>query len=70
VLLNDGTLRFTKKDGAGNTLDQIEQERTPQGAGQNAAQDAVNKWLTESGVDPNSVRNDPSIQPPPDYTNN
>ena len=70
VLLNDGTLKFTKKDGSGKVLSEIEQAKTPQGGGQNAAQAAVDSWLQSSGIDPKSVRNDPGIQPPPDYTNN
>lgn len=70
VLLNDGTLKFTKKDGSGKVLDEVLQERTPQGAGQNAAAASVDAWLLSSGIDPKSVRNDPGIQPPPDYTAN
>ena len=43
---------------------------TPQGAGQNASKAAVDAWLTSTGIDPNAVRNDPNIQPPPDYSAN
>jgi hypothetical protein len=66
-LLRDGTLVFQATDAAGKTTT-VTQANTPQASGANASQEAVNKWLTERGIDPATVRNDPSIQPPAGYT--
>ena len=67
VLHNDGTLTLTSKDSSGNVIDKTTQPATVQASGANASKAALDAFLTKSGIDPNSVRNDHTINPPPDY---
>ena len=67
VLHNDGSLTLTQKDAGGAVIDKTTQPATVQSNGANASKAALDAFLAKSGIDPNSVRNDPTINPPPDY---